>query len=121
MLTPLPISTDEVRRRLDAGEQIVFLDTRSPDEWDAADRQVAGALRFRPSEIENHLRFVPQGHPIVTYCDCPQATCSTRAATALMENGWKDVHPLEPGGWQRLPTTAISKTPYQTSPEMQPH
>lgn len=118
MLPPTPISADALQRRVDSGERIVFLDTRSPDEWDAADRQVAGALRFRPSEIENHLRFVPQGHPVVTYCDCPDGQCSTRAAAALMENGWHDVHPLEPGAWRRFPTA--EKTDYSRSPEMQP-
>jgi rhodanese-related sulfurtransferase len=117
MLPPLLISADALQRRLDSGERIVFLDTRSPDEWDAAGRQVAGALRFRPSEIENHLRFVPQGHPVVTYCDCPDALCATRAAAALMENGWHDVHPLEPHAWRRFPTT--ERAAYSSSPELE--
>src|SRR5579883_1375811 len=119
MLPPKPISADQLQRRMDSGERIVFLDTRSPDEWDAAGRQVEGALRFRPSEIENHLRFVPQGHPIVTYCDCRDARCATRAAMALVENGWHDVHPLEAGAWQRFPTTDIDRSRFATSPEMQ--
>jgi rhodanese-related sulfurtransferase len=97
MLPPLPTTAEEVTRRLQAGEPLVFIDTRSPDEWDAASRQIRGALRFRPSEIENHLRFVPQGKPIVTYCECPGQVCSTRAAQALIENGWHDVHPLKGG------------------------
>ncbi|HLH18078.1 MAG TPA: rhodanese-like domain-containing protein [Bryobacteraceae bacterium] len=104
MLPPLPISADEVRERLGRGERVAFLDTRSPDDWDAAATQIEGALRFRPSEIENHLRFVPQGCAIVTYCDCPDGASSTRAAAALVENGWRDVHPLRRGEWRRFPT-----------------
>lgn len=97
MLPPLLISPGDVKRRMDNGERVVFLDARSPDEWDAARKQIRGALRFRPSEVENHLRWIPQGHPIVTYCECPEERCSTRAAEALMENGWHDVHPLAGG------------------------
>jgi len=97
MLPPLPVTADAVKQRMDSGERVIFLDTRSPDEWDAAHQQLAGAHRFRPSEVENHLRLVPQGYPIVTYCECPNQRCSTRAAEALMENGWKDVHPLAGG------------------------
>jgi rhodanese-related sulfurtransferase len=117
MLPPLPISAEDVQHRLDSGEHVIFLDTRSPDDWDAADRQVDGALRFRPAEIENHLRFVPQGVPLVTYCDCPDARCATRAAMALVENGWHDVHPLEPRAWRRFPTAP--RADYSRSPEFE--
>ncbi len=108
MLPPLPATAETVKQRMDRGERIIFLDARSPDEWDRAERRLAGAVRLRPSEVENHLRLIPQGYPIITYCDCPDLVCSTRAAEALMENGWKDVHPLA-GGFsaaveQGLPT-----------------
>jgi rhodanese-related sulfurtransferase len=117
MLPPLAVSAESVQQRLASGERLVFLDTRSPEEWEAADRQIAGALRFRPSESENHLRFVPQGCPIVTYCDCADAECSTRAAAALVQNGWRDVHPLEPGAWRSFPSAP--KVAYSLSPEME--
>ncbi len=97
MLEPTRIDKDEVKRRMDAGEEIVFLDSRTPDAWDSAARQIPGSIRLRPSEVENHLRLVPQGHPIVTYCSCPNEKSSARAAWALIENGWKDVHPLQGG------------------------
>jgi len=97
VLPPLPITAESVKRRIESGERVIFLDSRSPDEWDRAAQQLAGALHIRPSEVENHLRLVPQGHPIVPYCDCADARCSQRAAAALVENGWKDVHPLEGG------------------------
>ncbi len=104
MLPPLPIAADDVRQRLDRGERVYFLDTRSPDDWDAAATQIQGALRFQPSEIENHLRYVPQGGAIVTYCDCSDGVSSTRAAGALVENGWHDVYPLRPGEWRQFPS-----------------
>src|ERR671934_29062 len=114
MLSPLAVLAEDVKRRIDSGQRVVFLDARSPDEWDTAERQLAGALHVRPSEVENHLRLIPQGNPIVTYCECPDARCSTRAAMALIENGWKDVHPLA-GGFQAavlagLPTEARAET-----------
>jgi rhodanese-related sulfurtransferase len=110
MLPPLPVDAGEVKRRLDSGERIVFLDARSPDEWDAASRQIHGAIRVAPAEVENHLRVIPQGAPIVAYCDCPGQLCSARAAAALVENGWHDVHPLN-GGFDAAVNAGLETEP----------
>ncbi len=118
MLPPLAVTTDDVKRRMEAGERVVFLDARSPDEWDAAPRQIRGALRVRPAEVENHLRLVPQGSPIVTYCQCPRDVCSTRAAGALVENGWHDVHPLQ-GGFDAAVNAGIPTEPRATETALQ--
>lgn len=97
MFSPETVRAESVGQRLLAGEPVLLMDARSPDEWRRADLQLAGSLRIRPSEVENHLRLIPQGRPVVTYCGCPEARCSRRAAEALIENGWKDVHPLAGG------------------------
>ena len=62
------ISKEEVKRRVDAGEEIVFLDARSPEAWEGSERQIDRAIRLLPSEVESHLREVPQGKTVVAYC-----------------------------------------------------
>jgi rhodanese-related sulfurtransferase len=68
MSDDLRISVDELRRRMNAGEQFVFIDTRNPQAWAESDVKLPGALRIPVSEAEKHLREIPRDHPIVTYC-----------------------------------------------------
>jgi rhodanese-related sulfurtransferase len=67
-VTPDRISKEEVKRRLDAGERIVFLDTRSDDAWRKADRQIPGSRRVPPDAVVQHLSEIPRERLIVTYC-----------------------------------------------------
>lgn len=62
------ISVDELRRRMNAGEQFVFIDTRNPQAWAESDVKLPGALRIPVSEAQQHLAEIPRGGPIVTYC-----------------------------------------------------
>lgn len=114
MLPPLPVSAEDVKRRMNSGERIVFMDARSPDEWDTARTQLAGSLRVAPAEVENHLRFIPRGRPVVTY-DSAQGVSAARAAAALIENGWHDVHPLE-GGFAAGERAGIATEPRADGP-----
>ncbi len=65
---PTRIAKEEVKRRMEAGEPIVFLDTRSPGAWNSSDRMLPGARRVAADDVENHLSEIPGNHPIVTYC-----------------------------------------------------
>jgi rhodanese-related sulfurtransferase len=67
-MAPTRISKEEVKRRLDAGEQIVLLDTRSVDAWREADAQIPGSIRVPPDAVEQHLDEIPREGLIVTYC-----------------------------------------------------
>lgn len=67
-MEPDRISREEVKRRLDAGEHIGFLDTRSVDAWRKADAQIPGSTRVPPDEVEQHLKEIPREASIVTYC-----------------------------------------------------
>ena len=62
------ISVDELRRRMNAGEQFVFIDTRNPQAWAESDVKLPGALRIPVSEAQQHLAEIPRDRPIVTYC-----------------------------------------------------
>ena len=64
----LKISVAEVRRRMNAGEQFVFIDTRNPQAWAESDVKLPGALRIPLAEAQEHLEEIPRDKPIVTYC-----------------------------------------------------
>ena len=68
MPEPVRIALQEVKSRLDAGEPILFIDTRNQHDWDASDVKVPGARRIHFSELEKHLDELPRDRLIVTYC-----------------------------------------------------
>jgi len=67
-MEPNRISKEEVKRRLDSGEHIVLLDTRSVDAWGKADAPIPGSIRVPPDAVEQHLDEIPREGLIVTYC-----------------------------------------------------
>ena len=62
------ITVDDVKERMDRGEQVLFIDTRNLDDWSASDVKLPGALRIHLSELEKHLDELPRDRLIVTYC-----------------------------------------------------
>jgi superoxide dismutase, Fe-Mn family len=62
------IAPEEVKARLDRGENILFLDTRSPQAWADGTSKMPGAIRLLASEVGNHLRELPRDRTIVAYC-----------------------------------------------------
>ncbi len=61
------ISVEEAQARVEAGDEVVFLDLRRGSYADS-DVKIAGAIRIEPDELEQHLDQLPQGAPIVPYC-----------------------------------------------------
>jgi len=62
------ITTDEVRERLDRGEQFTFVDTRNPTAWGESDKKLPAALRVPAEEVEEHLNEIPKDRAVITYC-----------------------------------------------------
>jgi rhodanese-related sulfurtransferase len=62
------ITVDELRKRLDQGEDVFFVDTRNPKAWGEADTKLPGAIRVPADQVEKHLADVPRDRMIVTYC-----------------------------------------------------
>lgn len=62
------ITVEEVKKRMDEGEQILFIDTRKSQDWDASDVKLPGALRIHYSELEQYLDELPRDRLIVPYC-----------------------------------------------------
>ena len=62
------ITTDEVRERLDRGEQFTFLDTRNPQAWAESDKTLPNAIRVPAAELDQHLNEIPHDRAVITYC-----------------------------------------------------
>jgi rhodanese-related sulfurtransferase len=62
------ITVDEVKERLDRGEQFAFVDTRNPQAWGQSDSKLPGAIRVPAEELEQHVPEIPRDRAVITYC-----------------------------------------------------
>jgi rhodanese-related sulfurtransferase len=88
---------DEVRRRLDAGEPILFVDSRRPDAWEDSSEKLPGAVRVLPDVVDENAGQLAKGRPLVVYCTCPNEKSSSKTAQRLEELGFQDVAVLVGG------------------------
>lgn len=68
MADALRITADELKRRMDAGEQFTLIDSRNPKAWAEADNTLPNAIRVPVDELEQNLRNIPKNRPVVAYC-----------------------------------------------------
>jgi rhodanese-related sulfurtransferase len=64
----LRISADELRRRMEAGEEFTIIDVRNPHAWAEATDMAAGAIRVALDDADEAIGRIPRNKPIVTYC-----------------------------------------------------
>lgn len=64
----LRITIDDLRKRMKAGENFAFIDTRNPQAWEQSDVMLPEALRVPLDNFEEHLYDIPKNKPVVTYC-----------------------------------------------------
>ena len=62
------ITTDEIRERLERGEQFTFLDTRNPTAWAESNTKLPDAVRVASDEVAQHLNEIPKDRTVITYC-----------------------------------------------------
>lgn len=62
------VTVDEVKERIDRGEQFAFVDTRNPKAWAEATTKLPGAVRIPAGEVEPHLGQIPHDRTVITYC-----------------------------------------------------
>jgi len=67
-MEPQRISVDEVKRRLDGGEAVAFLDSRADDVWRKAEAQIPKSIRVPPDAVEGSLDAIPKRGLVVPYC-----------------------------------------------------
>ena len=64
----LRISADELRKRMEAGEDFVVIDTRNPQAWAQSDVKLPEAIRVPGDKLEEHLAEIPKSKSVVAYC-----------------------------------------------------
>jgi rhodanese-related sulfurtransferase len=94
------ISVFELKRRRDAGEPLVLLDVREPDELALA--SISDAVTIPMGEIPARCAELPAGVPIVVMCH--GGVRSARVTSYLNANGYDDAVNLAGGidAWSEL-------------------
>ena len=87
----------DVKRRMDAGEKFVLVDTREDNEW--ANGHLPGAVHLSKGIIERDIeRTVPDsGAKVILYCG--GGFRSALAADNLQKMGYTNVESMD-GGWR---------------------
>ena len=62
------VTVDEVKARMDRGEQFTFVDTRNPQAWGEAETKLPRALRIPADEVEEHIDQIAKDRTVITYC-----------------------------------------------------
>ena len=64
----LRMNADELKKRMDAGEEFTMIDVRNPDAWAEATDMAVGAHRVSLDDFDKLLPQIPRDKVIVTYC-----------------------------------------------------
>jgi membrane protein DedA with SNARE-associated domain/rhodanese-related sulfurtransferase len=106
------LEPEELKRQLDAGEQVFIVDLRHPLELLPDPFTLPGALHFSPESLAARHHEIPRDRDIVLYCSCPSEATAAKTAMTLHKLGIERVRPLRGGfdEWKRLgfPLDAVS-------------
>ena len=62
------ITVDELKRRMDAGEDFTVIDVRNPQAWAEAETVIPEAIRVNMEELDQSLPRIPKNKSVVAYC-----------------------------------------------------
>lgn len=68
MADNLRITIDQLRKRMEAGEDFTVIDTRNPNAWAESDTTIPEAMRIPLDGLEKNLARIPKARPVVAYC-----------------------------------------------------
>jgi rhodanese-related sulfurtransferase len=100
-------NVEEVKKRLDAGEQFTLVDTREDSEWERG--HIPGAIHIGRGVIERDIeRLVSNpAAPLILYCGGGYR--SALAAESLQKMGYTNVLSMD-GGWKGWNAAGYSTT-----------
>jgi membrane protein DedA with SNARE-associated domain/rhodanese-related sulfurtransferase len=98
------LEPEELKRQLDAGEEVFIVDLRHPLELAADPFTLPGALHFSPETLAERHHEIPRDRDIVLFCSCPSEATAAKTAMTLHKLGIQRVRPLRGGydEWKRL-------------------
>jgi len=96
------ITPDELKQRLDAGEQVFIVDLQGGKRHPRERQGIPGAVRIDPHRLEQYRprdkkAQIPRDREVVLYCTSPHEFTSARVALALQGRGFERVRPLAGG------------------------
>jgi len=98
------LEPEELKRQLDAGEQVYIVDLRHPLELLPDPFTLPGAILFSPDSLAERHHEIPRDRDIVLFCSCPSEATAAKTAMTLHKLGIERVRPLRGGydEWKRL-------------------
>lgn len=98
------ITADELRHKLEAGENPLILDLRSRAELDLYPSIIRGAIHVELDKLTSTDYSFPASRDVVVYCSCPNEVTSVRIARLLQKRGLSRIRPLLGGieNWRKL-------------------
>jgi len=62
------ITVEELKERMDSGEEFTVIDVRNPTAWAETDTEIPEAIRVPLDKIEENLSRIPKSRTVVAYC-----------------------------------------------------
>jgi membrane protein DedA with SNARE-associated domain/rhodanese-related sulfurtransferase len=97
------ITPEELKGKIDAGEDVLVVDLRHSLDFDANPETIPGALHIDAAELEEAYEVIPRDREIVLFCACPNEVTAARLALLLRSKGITRIRPLSEGyeGWRK--------------------
>ncbi len=89
------IDAAEVKKAIDAGEDCVLLDVRTPQEFTKGN--IAGSINLPVDQVENTIEKVLPDREKTIYVYCLSGSRSVYAVVALMKLGYNHVYDMKSG------------------------
>jgi rhodanese-related sulfurtransferase len=98
------LEPEELKRQLEAGENVYIVDLRHPLELMTDPFVLPGAQHFAPDVLTQRNGEIPRDRDVVLYCTCPNEATAAKTALTLHRLGIERVRPLRGGfdEWKRL-------------------
>src|ERR1700752_769934 len=96
------ITPEELKGKIDAGEDIIIVDLRHLLDFYGHPRTIPGALHMDAADLEEASGIIPRDREIVLFCACPNEVTAARLALQLRSKGITQIRPLAGGyeGWR---------------------
>lgn len=96
------ITPEELKGKIDAGEDVIIVDLRHSLDFDAHPETIPGALHMDAADLEEASEAIPRDREIVLFCACPNEVTAARLALLLRSKGITQIRPLAGGyeGWR---------------------
>jgi membrane protein DedA with SNARE-associated domain/rhodanese-related sulfurtransferase len=96
------ITPEELKEKLDAGEDVLVVDLRHSLDFEANPETIPGALHIDAADLEEAYEVIPRDREIVLFCACPNEVTAARLALLLRSKGITRIRPLSEGyeGWR---------------------